>query len=434
MDKSFPTALTFCCVSAVLAALIPAGHAQVANLEPDAPNVFDTEREEALAKFLNLGPISVRPHFNLSAYYDSNLALSQNAEREDLVWRFSPGALFGIGEFRGDKGNYLSLDYTATGSIYTKYSDYNALDHLVSFNAGWKLSKLTLGLGQSYEIASGKQVEASAFVEQENYTTLLTSQYDLSEKTFFELNGRQMLTSSTSVGIGATPDVDLNTINEWNVEAWANYKPSEKLTVGAGGNFGWRDIVGHSDGTNAAPVTPNQTFQQALVRASYEVSEKLDVNGSIGIQFSQFQDTSLGAGDDKGPIFIFDLGGTWEPMEETSVSLQAYRRDYPSYVLNGRNYTATGVRATLRKGFLEKYAASITGGYENTDYSNDTAATGGADRRDNYVWVRPTFEYQIDDRWNAGVFYQFRTKSSNATGGAFDYHNTQIGLYSNFRF
>ena len=429
MDKSYPTALTFCCVSAVLAGLIPAGNAQIANLDPAPPNAFDTEREETLAKFLNLGPISVRPHFNMTAYYDDNLAITAHKGQEDFVWRFSPGALFGIGEFRGDKGNYLSLDYTATGSIYTKYSDYNALDHLVDFDVGWKLAKLTLGAGQSYEISSGKQVEVSGFVEQETYTTLLTSRYDLSDKTFFELNGRQLLINSDSIRVNPESETHLNGINEWDVEAWANHKPTEKLTLGVGGNFGWRDIHGIRNGTNAAPKTPNQTFQQGMARAAYEVSEKLDVNGSIGFQFSQFQD-----GDNKGPIFIFDLGGTWEPIAQTSLSLQAYRRDNPSYVLNGRNYTATGINASLRKKFLEKYSASIAGGFENTDYTKDSSATVGVERTDNYFWVRPALEFQINDRWNVGVFYQFRTKSSDQPNDAFDYSNNQVGLYSNFRF
>jgi hypothetical protein len=429
MDKSFPTALTFGCVSALLAGFLPAGHAQVGNLDSAPSNAFDTEREEALAKYLELGPISVRPHFHATAYYDDNLAITPHDVQRDMVLRFSPGVLFGVGEFRGDKGNYLTLDYTGTGSIYTTHSDYNALDHLVGFNAGWKLAKLTLGVAQSYEIASGKQVEASGFVEQENYTTLLTSRFDLSDKTFFEVNGRQFIICSERIGLGAEPDFMLNAINEWAVEGWGNYKPTDKLTVGVGGDFGWRDIRAFENGGVPPEDTPNQTFQRILARGAYEVSEKLDLRGSIGAQFSQFQD-----GDDKGPIFIFNVGGTWEPLEQTSLSLDAYRRDNPSYTESARNYTVTGIRANLQKTFLEKYTASIAGGYENSDYSKSSATPGLSDRTDNYCWVRPNFEYRLDDRWALGAFYQFRTKSSNQPDDAFDYSNNQVGLYTHFRF
>jgi hypothetical protein len=428
-EKSFFTPLTLGCVTAVIAALVPSSSAQVANIEQAPESTFDTEREDALAKFMSAGPISVRPHLSMTAYYDDNLALQPHAEREDFVWRISPGVLFGAGEFRGDKGTYFSLDYTPTGSIYTKYSDYNALDHYVIFNAGWKLAKLTLGVSQAYEIASGKQIEASAFVEQETYTTLLTSKYDLSEKTSFELNGRQSLVSTENQVIGG-PNEDFISINEWVVEGWGDYKTSEKLTVGAGITVGWRDIVDFSepDAVNVVD-SPNQTFQQFLVRSIYHATGKLDLRGSLGVQISQFQD-----GDDDGPNLVFSLGSSWQALERTSVAVDAYRQDRPSYTFSGRNYTATGFRASVRQMFLEKYSATLALGYENTDYTNISGPTGDSDRNDDYFWIRPTLDYQFDEHWAMGVFYQFRAKSSNQPADAFDYSNNQVGLYSNYRF
>ena len=431
MERSPFTTFTICGVSAVIAGLLPASYAQdnVQTIERAPQNVFDTEREDALAKFLNVGPISVRPHLYIDAYYDDNLTLARSRKQEDFVWRIAPGALFGAGEFRGDKGTYLSLDYTMRGSIYTKYDDYNALDHSVIMSGGWKLSKLTLGLSQSYEIEHGKQVEAGAFVGQESYITQLTSKYELSDKTFFELNGRQSLISTEEQIIDA-PDIKLNTVNEWLVEGWGSYKATEKLTTGVGGTIGWRDIRGF-----AAEKTPNQTFEQGLVRASYRATEKLDVNGSAGIQFSQFE-----GGDDKGPTFIFSLGGSWLPLERTSVSLEAYRRDVPSYVYSGQNYTLTGTRATIRQLFLEKYSASLSAGFENSDYTKTSSGVTSfsTGRSDNYFWVRPTVDYQFNDRWTMGLFYQYRSKSSNQKDAfnheIYDYSNNQVGAYSSYRF
>lgn len=434
MDRSPLQFLATGCVTAAIIALVPSALGQVSSvgvtdIEPAPQSVFDAEREESHAKFLSAGPISIRPHLYMTAYYDDNLALSPHHEQEDLVWRVSPGVLFGMGEFRGDKGTYLSLDYTPTGSIYTKYSDYNSLDHYVAFNGGWKGAKLTLGVGQSYEIANGKQVEASAFVEQETYLTLLTSKYQLSDKTSFELNGRQALVSTEQQNIGPGPDQDLISVNEWTVEGWGNYKTTEKLVLGLGATFGWRDIRSHTE-TNS----PNQAFQQVLARGLYQLSEKVDLNGAIGAQFSQFED-----GDDEGPDFIFSLGASWQVLERTSLALDAYRQDRPSYTYNGQNYTATGFRASVRQLFLEKYSAMLAFGYENTDYSdvtNDPSSDG--DRNDNYFWIRPTLDYQFNERWTMGVFYQYRHKTSNAdvvgVADAFDYSNNQIGLYSNYRF
>lgn len=425
MDKSLRTAVNFITISAAVAALVPAASAQVANLDSAPQNVFENESEESLAKYLSLGPVSVRPHLNVSAYYDDNLTLKDGPELEDFVWRISPGALFGAGEFR-DKGNYVTLDYTPTAALYTKYGEYNSLDHMVDFNAGWKFSKLTLGLGQSYEIANGKQIEASAFVEQESFVTKLTSLYEFSEKTSAELNGRQMLIDSTERVIKGS-DNRLNTINQWEIEGWGNYKQTEKLTLGAGVIFGWRDIVGHTSPSVQDVVdTPNQTFQQVAVRSSYDVSEKLEVSGSVGLFFSQFQD-----GDDKGPTLVFNLAGSWRPLENTFVSAEAYRRDFPSYSTAGQTYTATGLRGSVRQRLFDKYTASVATGYENSDYSN-TGGTVGADRTDDYFWIRPAFDCEFTERCNAGVFYQFRTKSSN--NNAVEYSNNQLGIYTNYKF
>ena len=81
--------------------------------------------------------------------------------------------------------------------------------------------------------------------------------------------------------------------------------------------------------------------------------------------------------------------------------------------------------------FAEKYSATLAGGYENTDYTND-GGSGGSDRTDDYLWLRPGLGYEFNERINAGVFYQFRTKNSSNPG--LDYSNNQLGIYTNYRF
>jgi hypothetical protein len=439
IDMEAPPLLpfTFCCVTAVVAGLVPAIQAQetVQTIDRAPQNVFDTQQDEALAKFLNLGAISVRPHFNADLYYDSNLTLGngnsspkQQHELEDLVWRLAPGVLFGAGEFRGDKGTYASLDYTMRGSIYTKYSEFNSLDHFADFGAGWKLSKLTLGVTQGYQIENGKLIEAGGIVEQEVFNTTVTGKYELSEKTSFDLNGRQTISSAEEQVIGGQ-DFKLNNINEWVGEGWANYKPGDKANVGVGGAVGWRDIRGYT-----SDPTPNQMYEQGLVRGSYRVSEKVDVSGAAGIQFSQFQDVSpTESGVDKGPFFIFNFGGSYRPFERTSIALEAYRRDVASYTTNA-NYTLTGFRASVRQVFAEKYTASLSGGYENSDYTRTSDTSGNGDRVDDYFWIRPALDYQFNERLLLGVFYQYRTKNSNGPDNQFDYNDNQAGAYLTYRF
>ena len=430
MEKSFSLPITLSCATLVMAGLVPSGLAQgyqpVAQLEEGPRSFFDAEAEDSLAKFLNWGALNARPHAELKAYYDSNLTLADQREEEDFIWRISPGIEFGVGEFRGEKGNYVTLDYTMTGSIYTKYSDYNALDHDVAMRSGWRTAKFTANLLQSYTTSNGKQVESGSFVDQEVYLTGLALKYDVSDKTFAELNGRQSLVNSDSI-IRDGADVQLTSVNEWAVEGWFNYKFSEKVSIGAGPTVGWRDLHDHAEPDTVAGIdSPNQTFEQLLVKGSYLLSDKLAFVGASGLMFSQFQ-----GDEDEGPNLVLELGGTWKAQQNTQVSLDVYRRDQVSYSIVSENYFATGFRATLQHQFREKYFFTLQGGYENLDFYG-TADAVESNRNDDYFWLSPVVSFQADDHTTVGVFYQFRDRNSDELG--FDFVNHQAGLFAKYVF
>lgn len=431
MDKSFSLPATLSCATLVLAGLVPTALAQgvqgVSQLEEGPQSLFDSESEDSLAKFMNWGALNARPHADLKAYYDSNLALKDSREEEDFVFRVSPGVLFGVGQFRGDKGNYVTLDYTFTGSIYTKYSAYNSADHDAALRAGWKTAKFSLDLMQSYVTGNGKQVEAGSFVDQDSFLTGLAAKYTISDKTFVELNGRQSFTSSESILRNEAND-ELPDVNEWAAEAWFNYRLSEKLTLGAGPTVGWRDIHDNEDPNATDEVdSPNQTFQQGMIKAVYVASQKLAFNAATGLQFSQFQ-----GGEDEGPSFIAEFGGTWKALENTQVSLNVYRRDQVSLATQSENYYVTGFRATLQHRFREKYILTLQGGYENYDYYDTTDTNVGPDRNDDYFWFSPVLAFQVNERTQVGVFYQFRDRESNDS--SFDFVNNQLGVFAKYAF
>jgi hypothetical protein len=419
MEKSFSLPITLSCATLVMAGLVPSGLAQgyqpVAQLEEGPRSFFDAEAEASLAKFLNWGAFNARPHAELKAYYDSNLTLADQKEEEDFIWRISPGIEFGVGEFRGEKGNYVTLDYTMTGSIYTKYSDYNALDHDVAMRAGWRTAKFTANLLQSYTTSNGKQVESGSFVDQEVYLTGLALKYDVSDKTFAELNGRQSFVNSDSI-IRDGADVQLTSVNEWAVEGWFNYKFSEKVSIGAGPTVGWRDLHDHAE-----PDTVS-----SIVKGSYLLSDKVAFVGASGLMFSQFQ-----GDEEEGPNLVLELGGTWKALQNTQVSLDVYRRDQVSYSIVSENYFATGFRATLQHQFREKYFFTLQGGYENLDFYG-TADAVESNRNDDYFWLSPVVAFQADDHTTVGVFYQFRDRNSDELG--FDFVNHQAGLFAKYVF
>ncbi len=431
MDLSISLPATLSCATLALTGLMPAALAQglsgVSQIEEGPRSLFESDSDDSLAKFLNWGALNARPHADVKAYYDSNLALRDSAEEEDLVWRISPGVMLGLGEFRGDRGNYVTLDYTLTGSIYTKYSTYNSIDHDAVLSAGWRSARFSADLSQSFVTGNGKQVEAGSFIDQQTFLTGLATKYTVSDKTFVQVNGRQSYNSGESIERNAR-NIKLPDINEWAAEAWLNYNLSEKFTVGAGPTVGWRDIHDHDTPNDVAAIdSPNQTFQQGMLKAVYLASEKVALNAAAGIQFSQFQ-----GDEDNGPNFIAEFGATWKALENTEVSLNVYRRDQVSLSTQSQNYFVTGFRAALQQKIRERYIFTLQGGYENYDYYDTGANLPGPDRDDNYFWLSPVLAFQANERTQVGVFYQFRERESNTSG--LDFIDNQIGLFAKYAF
>jgi len=266
-------------------------------------------------------------------------------------------------------------------------------------------------------------------VDQELYLTTVGLKYDISQKTFAELNLRQALISGDAI-FRNQPDVKLTTVNEWAVEGWFDYRLSEKLILGVGPTIGWRDIHDHAD---FDPVrspnnsdSPNQTFEQGLVKATYLMSEKVELDGAAGLQFSQFQ-----GGDDEGPNFIVELGGTWKALENTQLSFSGYRRDQVSVSTVSENYFVTGFRVAVQQRFRDKYYFTLAAGYENYDFYGTTNGTE-SNRNDDYFWLSPVLAFQADDHTTVGAFYQFRDRESDLAG--FDFVNHQVGLFAKYAF
>ena len=320
--------------------------------------------------------------------------------------------LIGAGEYRGSSGDFISLDYNAGFVLFTKNSGNNSLDHNLDFEVQRKFSKLTLRAGQAYRAASGGVVEVGNRVDRDVYLTTFKVGYEWSDKTSFEMNLAQNITVYSQAQYFG--------FNEWSDANWVNYKFSDKLTFSAGATFGWRDVQ----------ANPNETFQQALVRSIYQLTDKVDVEASVGGEFRQFQ-----GGKSEGPSLVFSLGGGYKPTDRTLISLEAFRRNQNSVASASQNYTTTGFHTSVHQQIGEKFTIGLGGGFENAKYASTvTAPTVGttAGRKDDYWFIEPSLDCAVTARWAIGVFYHHRENTSSQPGLGFA--NNQAGLRSTFRF
>ena len=372
---------------------------------PQFRSVIEGAAEEQSDNILRYGPWSVFPRFRGSVTYDNNIYISPSNKKDDVIWSLSPGVRLGAGDFRQREGSSALIDYAPTFDIFTTRSRNNAIDHDGRFLAEWRPGKWSAAIEQLYQNYSGPVLDVGNRVNRSIYTTGISFTYELSPKTFLELNGTQIIT-----------DYDLaRSFNEWTVGAFADYALTPKIKVGAGINAGWLDVQ------NAV----NQKFQQGLVRAVYSMTEKVDFRGSAGVEIREYQ-----SGQANRINGVFSIGGSYKPLQFTQVLLDAYRRDQNSIVLTDQNYTTTGFGLGVRQAFLVNYAASLTGGYDLLDY-HPTDPTVTATRKDHYFYVRGAIDWRAFDRLTAGISSLYRKNNSNA---GFSFTDYQVGLNLAYQF
>jgi hypothetical protein len=348
----------------------------------------------------------VRPRVAGRVMYDDNITIRSAHRREDVIWMFSPGLSLTAGDAFGRDSKLLVLDYSPAFHLFTDYSEFNSIDHVARVSGIVPFARLTLGATHTFQQLSGEVIDVGNRVDRRVFHTVLSSRYELSEKTSFEINGRHTR-SDYQRHIDST---------DWGNDNWINYQIFPKLSLGLGASFGWIEIERN----------PDQTYQRAMLRALYQITGKIDLNASAGGEWRQYDDDTPGS---FAPVF--SMGAGYRPRDGTSLSLQAQRQVQHSVFLGGHNYISTGLAGTVRQRFLEKYFASVGASYYNLNYR---AARAGvvADREDDYFLIRTALESQLTERWRAALFYSYRENTSNRERFAFT--KNQIGLESSWAF
>jgi len=375
-------------------------------LVPTTVRPLELLRQEEKVPTLLMGPFDV--HLNLSAglMHDDNIGLSATNRQSDLIGTISAEILAVADRQVAGQGTLLSLDYKPTINLFTDHTNYDALDHFAKVSALWAGPKLTLGVSQEFQQLTAPVVEVGQRLRQRYYNTDLTAKYALSDKTSVEVDPR--LTVSEVEGfIGS---------KEWAVDTFFNWEASPKIVASAGGSFGYVDI----------DHNPSEHYERALLRASYTATAKLDVTATAGGEWRQYD-----SGQASAFVPVFGLSGTYRPSDRTKVTLEGHRREQPSTILSGQDFTATGFTGEIRQQVLEPYFISLAGGYENRDY-RATQPGIVATRRDDYAMVRAGVGANFLHRWTIMVFYEYQRDLSSVNTQGFS--DNQVGFETSWTF
>jgi hypothetical protein len=387
------------CVTALIAALVPAAYAdeplpELSNKSANAP--------------LHYGPFDLFPSVRAGATYDDNIYIQSANKTDDFILSVAPGVVIGLGDYREKVGSFGSLEYSPNFLLYTLNSRNNAIDQEGRLKLEYKPGPWSIALEQGLRDYSGPEIDVGNRATRRLYNTAIGVQYEISPKTIVGVDATQLINDYES---------KFNSWNEWTVGGWADYWVTPKIKLGAGLNGGWVDVH------NSA----NQHYEQALLRAAYIATEKVDFRASAGVEWRHFD-----SGRDAHVNGVFALGATYKPVEKTQVRLDLYRRNQSSVVLQDQDYTTTGFAVGLRQSMSDRFIVGVSGGYDHLSYFATANTVTGPKRVDDYFFVRPNVEWTFNEHLSAGAFYQYRKNDSK--GSSFNFSNNQVGLSSTYSF
>lgn len=386
----------------------------------------DQTTESAPASKIDSG-IPRRFHYTLRlsvrSVYDDNINLLSTNRISDFYTSIEPALSLGFGDTEARAENYLRFDYMPAIFLFADHSENNSVQHLVRLEGQYRANRLTLTLSQMVQIMDGVDVQtqntAGGLDQQVNldvagrtrfniYGTHLNAAYYVTGKTFL----------SSGADYTATHYSSLISSEVVTGNFFVNYNYSEKIVVGLGGTAGYDRV----DAPN-----PDQTFEQANVRLSYQATGKIDFAASAGVEFRHFE------GDARGQYVspVFEIGVNYQPFDGTKLSLTANRRTLNSAVLVGQDYSVTNISLGIQQRMLQRLFVGVNAGYENSDYFS-TVGAAGATRNDDYFFVQPSIALSVTRFWTVGAYYLHRVNSSSFD--AFDFHDNQVGVRATVQF
>jgi hypothetical protein len=367
---------------------------------------------------------SRRFHYQLSltvrGVWDDNIFISHTNKVSDYYFAIEPVVTVGWGDIEGRSRSYLRLDYMPSAILFVDHSDQDAFNQYLHLEGGYSSGRLTVSLSE--DIAILESANLNSFYD----TTGLWANTDASGPTRvnifytrvranYQLTGKMFLQGEFDSPTYFYPSHISDYTVSGGLYLYYNWLP--KLSVGIGGTFGY---------TWVDDPSTDQTFEQINLRLNYEVTAKLSLYASGGVEFRQFDGNR-----DTYDSPVFELGVAYHPFDGSHISLVAGRRIYPSGYVTDQDFGATYVAARFQQRLFHRLYLGLGAGYEHSNYfatDRDVNAT----RDDDYWFIEPSLDVLITRWLSAGVYYLHREDISN--DDFFSWEDNQVGVRATVRF
>ncbi len=339
---------------------------------------------------------------------DDNVFLSAREQVSDVLYHISPAVRLSLGDATERQDSFLTVNYKPEAFFFHKRHEENTVDHTAGIATRKKFAKLAVDAAAQYQRTNGSSVDLGGRIPRDIWQASAGLTYGWGVKTSFST---AVIWNATRYHQSGFADSE-----QWTHEGFVDYQVTEKTRIGAGGAWGQLKVAGEAG---------RQDFQQALARAHYQATDKVELGARAGAEWRQTE-----AGSTATPVFGVDV--RYQAAEGTRLKLQGARDVMASGDQQGQNYTRTAVGAGLEQKVGEPFTLTLDAGWEHYAYTSASRDAGAAGRRDNSYFVRPAFLYTFADHWRAELWYQWRSTRSNVEDQTYDVQ--QLGVNIRYEF
>jgi hypothetical protein len=217
----------------------------------------------------------------LSSAYNSNILLSKDDPESDITFSLSPTLNYTT-DPEGSARMALSATYAPTGNVSLSNSEYSSFDQSGSVSMIISGSRTTISAfaGISQDSGVDSLAVSEGFLTGTAVSLGIQMGYQLAPRTSISAG---LSSSITDYGDGSAVD-----FNGYSLNLGGSWAATERLNFGPSLSYS----TSSSDNSNTGDI---DTWGASIV-ASYKVSEKIQVSGSIGAQFSNYSQEG-GSGD-----------------------------------------------------------------------------------------------------------------------------------------
>ena len=189
-----------------------------------------------------------------------------------------------------------------------------------------------------------------------------------------------------------------------------------------------------SDITYKDNKTSNSIGNRLGVGVNGHIASKVAGTAKVTYDMRDYDHSRPGA-NDYNDLVGYHVALTYTPTTRNLIRLSGERKMEETRYGNddgfNRYFADTLVSLYASHKLNDKLTASLTLSWENMDYAKRAY---GEKRKDNLYIVRPQVDYQFKEWLSAGVWYQFRTRHSNAhyqnaSHESFSYDSNKAGVF-----